>query len=69
MIADTPVEFARSIEMIVKDADMAKRLGDSLRALVLGKYTINNLADEGEEIVGFLMGSAKKNIRKDFPEG
>lgn len=55
LIADEPEEFARSIVWILKDREFALALAENLKMLVLDKYNIAALAQEGRCILRYLI--------------
>ena len=56
LIADEPEEFARCIVQLIQEREFALGLGESLKTLVVEKYTIAALAQEGRCILQYLSG-------------
>jgi glycosyltransferase involved in cell wall biosynthesis len=55
IIADTPEEFSEGVIRMIKDRGFAHELAHNLRQLVMDHYTVEALAQEGKEILSFLM--------------
>ena len=54
IIADSPAEFAKSILKIINNPIEAKVQSDKLHKLVLERYTIKTLIEEGKDILKFI---------------
>ena len=57
LIADEPEGFARSIVQLLQEREFAQMLAKNLRTLVLERYSIAVLAQEGRRILQYLMGN------------
>lgn len=54
LIADEPVGFAESIVRILKNKDLARRLAENCHDLVIEQFSVESLAIEAKEILGYL---------------
>ncbi len=54
LIADTPETFIAAITKILENPSMAKTLAENLQQLVIQKYSIAALAQEGKDILTYL---------------
>lgn len=57
LIADDPESFAQSIITLIKERDLAIRMGENLKALVHKRYTIESLVEEGRVILEYMRRS------------
>lgn len=55
LIADTPEAFAWSVLRVVRDRELAASLGRNLRELVSNSFSLETLAQEGREILEYVM--------------
>ncbi len=54
LIADKPQEFADAIITLLRDKDLANKLAQNCRKLVVDKFSVDSLADEAKRILDYL---------------
>jgi len=60
LIADEPELFAHSIVRLIGNRDFAAGMAEYLRKLVLEKYSVKALVQEGQLILEYLLSNSKK---------
>lgn len=64
LLADTPELFAQAVARVIRDSQLAASLGLNLRELIARNFSLDTLAQEGKEILQYVMRPDERTERK-----